>query len=57
MKEIWKSMVEKIALLVTDKEKKLIEKIRQIKFSKEVVITVVDGQPTEIGIYKDAERL
>ncbi len=50
-------MSNKTALLVTDKEKKLIEELRKIKHSKEVPVTVVDGQPTEIGIFKEQIRL
>jgi hypothetical protein len=50
-------MSEKTAMLVTEKEKKLIEKLRKIKFAKDIPVTVVDGQPTEVGIFREDERL
>lgn len=50
-------MSEKTALLVTEKERKLIEEFRKIKFAKEIPVTVVDGQPTEIGEHKETIRL
>ena len=48
---------EKVAFLVTPRERKLIERIRQVKFARDVTITIVDGQPTRIGKYKEEEEL
>jgi hypothetical protein len=47
----------KKAFLATDKEIKLIEELRKVKFCKDIPVTVVDGQPTEIGEFKDRKRL
>ncbi len=40
-------MSEKVALLVTEKEKRLIEELRKIKYGHCTVI-MVDGQPARI---------
>jgi len=48
--------VEKIALLVTEKEKKLIEELRKIRYG-EVVVIQVEGQPVEINKIKEKIRL
>jgi len=48
--------VEKIALLVTEKEKKLIEELRKIRYG-EVVVIQVEGQPAEINKIKEKIRL
>jgi hypothetical protein len=51
-------MTTKKAFLATEKEIKLIEHIRSIKgMAKDVPITVINGEPTEIGRYKEGERL
>jgi predicted transcriptional regulator len=50
-------MSEKHGMLVTEKEKKLIEKLRTIKFAKEITVTVVEGEPTKTGVYKEEENL
>ena len=48
--------MEKIALLVTEKEKKLIEELRKIRYG-EVVVIQVEGQPVEINKIKEKIRL
>ena len=48
--------MEKIALLVTEKEKKLIEELRKIRYG-EVVVIQVEGQPAEINKIKEKIRL
>jgi len=50
-------MSEKSARLITEKEWKLIERIRNVKFAKDITVTIVDGQPTRIGKYKEEEEL
>lgn len=50
-------MSEKTAMLVTEKEKKLIEKFRKIKFAKDIPVTVIEGQPTKIGAFREEENL
>jgi hypothetical protein len=50
-------MSEKSAMLITEKEKKLIEYFRGVKFAKEVPVTVVNGEPTEIGEHKEVKKL
>ena len=48
--------MEKVALLVTEKEKKLIEELRKIRYG-EVVVIQVEGQPVEINKIKEKIRL
>lgn len=48
--------MEKTALLVTEKEKKLIEELRKIRYG-EVVVIQVEGQPVEINKIKEKIRL
>jgi len=50
-------MSAKTPLMVTEREKKLIEKIRRIKYAKEMPITIVDGEPTKIGTFREDEVL
>lgn len=50
-------MSAKTTLLVTEKEKHLIEELRKIRFAKDIPITVVDGEPTEIGTFREGKRL
>jgi hypothetical protein len=49
--------ITKQALLVTEKEKRLLEILRRIKHAKDIPVTVVDGEPTEIGMYREVTRL
>ena len=48
--------MEKVALLVTEKEKKLIEELRKIRYGEAVVIQV-EGQPAEINKIREKIRL
>ena len=48
--------MEKIAQLVTEKEKKLIEELRKIRYG-EVVVIQVEGQPVEINKIREKIRL
>ncbi len=48
--------MEKVALLVTEKEKKLIEELRKIRYG-EVVVIQVEGQPVEINKIREKIRL
>lgn len=48
--------MEKTALLVTEKEKKLIEELRKIRYG-EVVVIQVEGQPAEINKIREKIRL
>lgn len=48
--------MEKTALLVTEKEKKLIEELRKIRYG-EVVVIQVEGQPVEINKIREKIRL
>jgi hypothetical protein len=49
-------MSEKIAMLLTEKEKRLIEELRKIKFG-EVMVIQAEGQPVEIDRVKEKIRL
>ena len=49
-------MTEKIAVLLTQKEKRLVEELRRIKYG-EVVVFQVEGQPVEISRVKEKIRL
>lgn len=49
-------MSEKIAMLLTEKEKRLIEELRKIKYG-EVMVVQVEGQPVEIDRVKEKIRL
>ncbi len=49
-------MSDKKAMLITEKEKRLIEELRKIKYG-EVVIVQREGQPVEIDQIKEKIRL
>ncbi len=49
-------MTEKIAVLLTQKEKRLVKELRRIKYG-EVVVVQVEGQPVEINRVKEKIRL
>ena len=49
-------MSDKTAMLVTEKEKKLVEELRKVRYG-EVVVIQVEGQPAEINKIKEKIRL
>jgi hypothetical protein len=48
--------ITKTSIYLTEKEKKLIEELRKIKYG-EVVVIQVDGQPAEIDKIREKLRL
>jgi hypothetical protein len=44
-------------ILATEKEIKLLERTRKIKYAKDILLSIVDGQPIEIGEHIEKERL
>jgi hypothetical protein len=49
-------MSGKIAMLISEKEKRLIEELRKIRYG-EVLIVQIEGQPAEIDKIKEKIRL
>jgi hypothetical protein len=50
------NMSGKIAMLISEKEKRLIEELRKIRYG-EVLIVQIEGQPAEIDKIKEKIRL
>ena len=49
--------MSKINLKQLSKEIKLLERTRKIKYAKDILLSIVDGQPIEIGEHIEKERL